>query len=68
MNHYEISPTEPLHDLKGHFANIIDETLEIGNRDVKRAVKEVKDTLLNKETVSQKRYYNDLFEAKRIEA
>ena len=25
LNHYEISPVEPLHDFKGHLSNIIDE-------------------------------------------
>jgi hypothetical protein len=45
------SPTEPLHDLKGHIANVIDETLEIGSHGVKKAVREIKNTFLNKETV-----------------
>ena len=51
LDYYEVCPTEPLHDLKGHLANIIDETPEIGDCDVQKVVKEIKYSLLNKEAV-----------------
>ena len=46
-----MSPTEPLHDLKGHLGNLIDETLAIATGEIKQKLKEVKAAVLNKETV-----------------
>lgn len=38
---YEVFPTEPLHDLKGHFQHIIDETLKIAPSEVKSVIQEI---------------------------
>lgn len=34
LHQYEVSPMEPLHDLKGHLGNIIDEILLIASGNV----------------------------------
>ena len=47
----EISPSEPLHDLKGHLGNIIEEALCIATGDVIEELKKVKKAVLTKETV-----------------
>ena len=51
LQKYEVSPTEPLHDLKGHLGNIIEETLAIATGEIERKVKEVKAAVLSKEAV-----------------
>ena len=51
LHHYEVSPTEPLHDLKGHLSNIIEETLIITTGDVLKEMKQIKATVLTKETI-----------------
>lgn len=51
LDNYEVSPTERLHDLKGHLNSIIDEALEIDDHAIKKAVKEIKESILNKETI-----------------
>ena len=51
LQDYEISPTEPLHDLKGHLGNIIEETLHSTTGDVLCEVKRIKATVLNKEAL-----------------
>ena len=48
---YEVLPSEPLHDLKGHFHNIIEECLAAAPSTVKRIVTEVKKGMLNKSTL-----------------
>ena len=48
---YEISPTEPLHDLKGHFGNIIEESLVISSDNTREAIAAVKRTVLCKDTI-----------------
>lgn len=48
---YEIAPTEPLHDLKGHFGNIIDEVLVITSGNVLLELKKIKTAVLSKETI-----------------
>jgi hypothetical protein len=48
LQQYEISPTEPLHDLKGHLSDIIDEALHISTGDCLEAIKSVKKSCANK--------------------
>ncbi len=48
---YEVSPCEPLHDLKGHFTNLIAETLHVATGTVLTDIKKIKQTILNKETL-----------------
>lgn len=51
LENYEVSPTEPLHDLKGHLANIIDETLHIAMGAVREELQKIKAAVLTKETL-----------------
>ena len=51
LQQYEVSPTEPLHDLKGHLGNIIEETLHITTGDVLQELKRIKAAVLNKDTI-----------------
>ena len=51
LQNYEVFPTEPLHDLKGHLGNIIEETLAITTGETQQKVKEVKAAVLSKDTV-----------------
>lgn len=51
LKNYEISPTEPLHDLKGHLGSIIDETLQIATGQVLIEIKKIKAAILNKESI-----------------
>jgi len=48
---YEVFPTEPLHDLKGHFSNIIDEALHVAPTETKAIIQHIKQTTLNKSTL-----------------
>ena len=50
LDHYEISPSEPLHDLKGHLGNI-KEALVVATGDVVEELKKVKMSVLSKETI-----------------
>ena len=51
LQQYEVSPTEPLHDLKGHLGNIIDETLVITTGDALQEIKKIKAVVLTKEAI-----------------
>ena len=51
LGNYEISPTEPLHDLKGHLTNIIEESLTITSGSMHKAITAVKRTVLCKDTI-----------------
>ncbi len=51
LKDYEVSPCEPLHDLKGHFTNLIEETLNVITGTVLNGIKKIKQTVLNKETL-----------------
>ena len=51
MECYEIIPTEPLHDLKGHLGNLIEETVAQETGAVQKAIEEVIDTVLSKDTL-----------------
>ena len=51
LDRYEIIPTEPLHDLKGHVSNLIEETLASETGIIKDVIQEVVRTALCKETL-----------------
>ena len=51
LGHYEVSPCEPLHDIKGHFSNLIDATEHLLSGKVLTGFKEVKAAILGKATL-----------------
>lgn len=51
LEHYEISPVEPLHDIKGHLSNLIDELRKSLSGEVQRQVEGVCSAALGKETL-----------------
>lgn len=51
LEHYEISPIEPLHDLKGHLGNIIDETMETVRGKALEKLTNIKVAHLTKDTL-----------------
>lgn len=51
LDKYEISPTEPLHDLKGHISNILDEVQKTATGDILNEIQKIVKTVLNKETL-----------------
>ena len=53
LDRYEIAAIEPLHDIKGHMANLLDELLCLLNKDTDsyKQVGLVKTTVLNKDTL-----------------
>ena len=50
LEKYEVFPTEPLHDLKGHI-HIIEEATKITSGETQQILKQVKSTILNKCTL-----------------
>lgn len=56
LQHCEILSTEPMHDLKGHFSNMIDECLHIAPNEVESVLTKVKDTVLSKDTLGASDY------------
>ena len=46
---YEIAPTEPLHDIKGHISHLLEETLPIISGSLHAEVQKIIDSVLNKE-------------------
>ena len=53
-------PTEPLHDLKGHIRNIIDESMKQAVGETKQVSKNVHDTVLNKAILRCSDYHKAL--------
>ena len=51
LDKYEISPVEPLHDLKGHLSNLIDELRVALTGKVKEKVEVIVSSVLGKETL-----------------
>lgn len=51
LQHYKVSPTEPLHDLKGHLGNIIDEALLVASGNALQELKRIKAAVLTKEAI-----------------
>ena len=56
LGKYEIFPTEPLHDLKGHIRNLIDEATKKATGETLDILKRVQDTALNKTTLRYSDY------------
>ena len=51
LDKYEISPVEPLHDVKGHLSNLIDEIRAILTGEAKERVVAIANSVLGKETL-----------------
>ena len=51
LHHYEISPIEPLHDLKGHLSNLIDEVKVAVTGPTKQKIERICSSVLAKETL-----------------
>jgi len=51
LQHYEVSPTEPVHDIKGHFTNLIDELQAVVTGNVKEKLSSIYASVLGKETL-----------------
>ena len=51
LENYEVCPTEPLHDLKGHFSALITAASSIAEEEVSVILNEVKESVLNKNTL-----------------
>lgn len=51
LGNYEVFPTEPLHDLKCHIRNIIEESTKKADGETKQVLKNVQSTVLNKTTL-----------------
>ena len=56
LQHYEILSTEPMHDLKGHLSNMIDECLHIATNEVVAMLTKIRDTVLSKDTLRASDY------------
>ncbi len=50
LSHYEIAPCEPLHDIKGHLSNVIEESLKTLRGEPLRRVSHINDTVLGTDT------------------
>ena len=48
---YEVSPVEPLHDIKGHFSNVIEESISNAPEGLKNELEKIKAAVLNKDTL-----------------
>ncbi|KAL5517132.1 hypothetical protein EMCRGX_G002607 [Ephydatia muelleri] len=48
---YEVSPLEPLHDIKGHFSNVIEESICIAPEGVKTELHKIQAAVLSKDTL-----------------
>ena len=51
LGNYEVFPTEPLHDLKGHMHNILAEVTKAASGETLQILRQVQDTVLNKCTL-----------------
>ena len=51
LHHYEISPIEPLHDLKGHLSNLIDQVKVAVTGPAKQKIECICSSVLAKETL-----------------
>ena len=51
LAYYEVFPTEPLHDLKGHMQHIINEATKNAEGETLDILKRIQDTALNKGTL-----------------
>ena len=48
---YEVCPIEPLHDLKGHFSNMIEETMYLAPEEALPELHKIQNAVLNKDTL-----------------
>ena len=48
---YEVYPIEPLHDLKGHFSNMIEETMYLAPEEALPELHKIQNAVLNKDTL-----------------
>ena len=51
LEKYEISPIEPLHDIKGHLSNIIEEATAIAKGEMLAKLQNIKKAVLSKDTL-----------------
>ncbi len=51
LEHYEISPVEPLHDIKGHLSNLIDKLRKSLSGEAQQQVEAICSAVLGKETL-----------------
>ena len=51
LEQYEISPVEPLHDIKGHLSNVLDELRLRVTGEVKQRIEQIFSSVLGKETL-----------------
>ena len=51
LHHYEVSPIEPLHDVKGHLSNLTDELRSVVKGPLKEKLSKVYSSVLGKETL-----------------
>ena len=51
LQNYEISPTEPLHDIKGHLSNVTDELLSQTTGNIKKRLSSIYSSVLGKDTL-----------------
>ena len=51
LKSYEVFPTEPLHDLRGHARNLIDEVTKLAKGENLKVLKKIESTVLNKSTL-----------------
>lgn len=51
LERYEVSPIEPLHDIKGHFSNVIEESILIAPERLKKELEKIKAAVLKKDTI-----------------
>ena len=48
---YEIAPTEPLHDIKGHISNLIEELLKVASGKLLEKLQGISQTVLGRDTI-----------------
>ena len=51
LDQYEISPCEPLHDIKGHMANLFEEIPKHATGEIAAEIQKIKSSVLNKDTL-----------------
>lgn len=56
MERYEVFPVEPLHDLKGNFSHIVEETLKVAPVEVTSVINHINETVLDKSTLRASNY------------
>lgn len=57
LQHYEISPIEPLHDIKGHLSNLIEEAIAIARGEARTKLENIQSVILSKDTLRCSDYW-----------